>query len=1518
MEKQKRWQLYIILAVVFLTIYNILPTVFFYTKPLKKGIDQQEGLQVAKSIAERVNGLEGFTLSWLKAQSKNLGLKPVSITLDPEDSKLAKVTFRTAKDASIFANSLYRAGNLIPFVPAQLSADPRSFEEGATSVIVQRKIGVHFNPEDLGSYFHYIPKMNSDGEITKEYRALVNDRVLQLALGLGGESKPARVLTTIAADQSSDDEVMHLARSIVEYENAFGDQNPITKRYFASFTQIQNASQRANLIQKFSAKLETLSQKNSKEITSLKEEQSKLQSEGKFLTPMQQQKLEVFESQKEILDAAFAIVKRNSSVFSQGLAPLDPEVILKTLNADVMGQEKVQKIVLGDRNPFVSSLEINWGTEQINLILQPDVAKIRARDSKKELEVLQLEKLNQFLFNEIAAVSRSSDETITPALDHFGIALNKLTNSSALLTLDFGALGAAQSKNLKHLLSTSWHPTDVDLTASNYPVYSWQEFEKLPAQDQKLGLVIYAPSMEKTTEEGFRGGSFYVIARGLNTIKQKYQDLPQSPEKTAFEKDFRALQDLLRQSGFIGYSAASVDLPAKYQNDYIFELDDYYSYLLAATREDFVVKGSKKLAFLEFTDVQQRILTLNKIETQMHEDLLKWRDEYRAARVNIDPNARYDVPAPTQNVLWDNFKLSFKKYFRGDERKILKWGLDLSGGKTVRVGLKDQNGQPITNEDDLSQAVNELYRRVNRLGVSEVGIRTEGPTIVLDFPGSQGLSAADLIQASSMHFHVVNEKFSTHNGVLAEAVDAFLDEIWNEAIITNRTDSDSLNEIAWQHLGGDIKNPGEFKPRSSHARLLYDNGLRFAGPKSASRSSSFDDTLSAITIFRGKDYSEWQGQTYPLLIIFRNYALEGANLNDVQTGYDPSEGNILYFGVRGSYVNRSGEKINPRDDFYAWTSRFSEEKIVNTPLEPITQGRGWRMAVVLNGTVISSPVLNSPLRDNARISGHFSQREINQLAADLKAGSLSFTPHILSEENISPDLGKEQRTQGILAAFFGLALVIAAMCTYYRFGGVVASIAVLFNLLIIWGVLQNLGAALTLPSIAGVILALGMAVDANVLVFERIREEFAISKRLPSAIQAGYKKAFSAIVDSNLTTILAAVILLNFDSGPIKGLALTLIIGIISSMFTALFMTRFFFAGWVQNPKNKELKMLRLFKETRIDFLSKSRVAITLSVILIALGAFFFFKGRETIFGMDFTGGYALTLDLKEKPGVDYRLAAESALVKAGAAPSDFHIQELNRPNQLRIQLGTGLEQSGKPFFGIDEKPAVQKPLFAYQENARIVWIVDALAQDGLNLSEASLPQLNLHWTAMSGQLSDRMRNEAFLGLALALVGILIYITFRFEFKYAISATIGLVHDILITLGVLAIAHFFFEGVRIDLQVIAALMTIVGYSLNDTIIIFDRIREDLRVMRKMSFGEIINHALNATLSRTVMTSGTTLLVLLALVFFGGSSIFSFALIMTVGIAIGTLSSLYVAAPMLLYFHRREVSKKEESTSANTI
>ena len=1497
MEKQKRWQFFLILTVIILTLYNILPTIFYYTKPLKDPITVERAKEVSTSIVARVNDLESDSIAWLQSFSKMLGLKPASIQTNSTDPGLIDITFKNAQDATLFKRFLPRAGTMIPFVPSQLSLD--ATQDQSEKVTVVRQVGVNLDPADIDRLFVYSPTLESDGKIAPFYRDLVNDRVTQLALAFGGPSKLAQQMGSIlqnGSDTRYDDALITVAKEIVDADQTFGKENGILKRYFSTLAQNEQQNPE-ELIQKFTTRADSLKTRLTTQIDALKENKG-----------AQPQSLALLENQRNALEKAGAILRKRSTEIKASLKPLTAADVQKELKKPIDNDQK-QVISLQGRDPFIEALVIDWANGKMGIRFYPDAEKIRSSGETTETQALLKDKLNQYVINDIARTTRLTDENLTPDEDSFSVQLNPLTGTTSVLALDLGQLAQIQSKQLQGQLEQGWTPTHADLVRDSYPVTDYKSFKKLKAEEQKLGLVVYAPALyDETPPAGFRNGSIYVIAKGLDPLIQKYRSAPEAAENQQLVQDINQLQQILQQNNFIGYPGSSFGIAPEFAKDYIFELDDYYSNLLAATRENFTVKGSKRYAVLDFSDVEQRILTWNKIQDQMQQDLLKWKDEYSKAQVNLDVTSHYLVPPPTKNVYWENTKLSFKKYFKGDERKVLKWGLDLSGGKTVRIGLRDQNGKSVTNPEDLKQAVNELYTRVNKMGVSERTIRIEGSNIILDFPGSQGLSASELVKASAMYFHIVNEKFGPENASLKEAVNQFLQDIWNEAVVTNRKDVDSINEIAWQHLGSETGNT-ETRPRSDYAKILWDNGLRLPNPKDKAISSAYNDTLSSIGILRGNDFSEWGGQSHPLIVLFHNFALEGSNLNNVQVGYDPSQGNLLTFGVKSSYEGaRSG---NPRDDLYTWTSQFAEDKIAGTPKETYSNGNGWGMAVVLNGTIISKPSLKAALRDGGSISGRFSQREINQLAADLKAGSLSFTPRILSEQNVSPELGQEERNSGIFASLVALALVVAAMVGYYHFAGIVASAAVLFNILIMWGVLQNLDAALTLPGIAGIVLTIGMAVDANVLVFERVREEFKASGRIASAIQAGYRKAFSAIVDSNITTIIAALILIQFDSGPIKGFAVTLIIGILSSMFTALFMTRYFFAGWVQNPEHKTLNMSQFFGATNFDFIAQTKKAVIASLIVMLAGGALFFSQIKTMFGMDFTGGYSLVVDLAEKPHhPNYRIEAGNALLEHGATANDFQIRELSRPNQLRIQLGTGMEEKGHPFYQMPEEITEGKFAANYERNPRINWVVNALSDTGLQIQKTQLDTLDRDWTVMSGQFSDAMRTNAIMGLAIALLAILLYITFRFEFKYAVGAVVGLVHDVIITLGILALFHWLGFPVQIDLQVVGAIMTIIGYSLNDTIIVFDRIREDLRMMRKMKFTDVVNHALNVTLSRTIMTSGTTLLVLLALVLLGGKSIFAFSLVMMIGVLVGTLSSLFIAAPVLIWVHDREEAREE--------
>lgn len=1512
MEKQKRWQFFLIISVIVLTIYNILPTVFYYTKPLDKFITLSQAEKIGKQAINRVNELENQSLEWIESFSKLLSIKPTSISLDKDNSQLIHVNFKTPEDADLFKAHLPRAGALIPFAPAQLSLSQLKEEIGAKTVTVLRTIPVHFEETKTTDYFTFSKQFNEDGSLTPLYQKILNDRLVQLGLAIGGSSENAQLISAIlhTEDEARKEEfLLAIANNVNSYTQVFGESSSVAKRYFSSFTQ-GSFEDKKEALETLVRNFDSFKNHIRVERLQIQDKEKTLKETDSFLEITEQQRLEFLQRRENLLSVATTFIKKHLSDFSLGNTPWSYQNVLDKIEKSYHTGEKYQVIKVGIQHPLIESFTLDLLDKKIQISLHSDVQKLKlSLESDKEKSYLK-DQLEQLVYNELARISRESREIIQPVKDNFEIALSSLANSESFLALDLGTIATTEGSQVYQLISNYWQPKHQDLKREVFPIWDYATYERLPAKDKKLGLVIYTPStISEAPPQGFRTNSIYVIAKGVDQLIKKFENNPNSPQAKEFLEDFNALRHLLKNKGYYGYPGNTYPLSSSFAKDYIFESEDFYSTILSAMREDFRVFGTRKYATLEFTNVKQRIYALNQIENKIHEDLLKWRDEYQSAQVNPNLNSKYDVPKPTTSPLWSNFVLSFNKYFRGDERKILHWGLDLSGGKTVQIELRDQNNRKVTNAADLTQGINELYNRVNKMGISEVGIRQEGSNITLDFPGAQGLSATELVKASSMYFNIVNEKFTPNNTELADVVNRFLQDVWNEAVVTNKKDVESINRIAWKHLYGESLDPDLIQPRSDAAKTLYEQGLRLPIAEEVGISNQFNDIYSKIAVIRGNNFTEWFNQTHPLLIVFNNYALEGSNLNNVHSSYDPTKGNFLSFEVKSSQVLRDGQKVNPRADLYAWTSTYSKEKIAGTLAENVSKGRGWRMAVILNGTIISAPTLDSALKESAMITGSFTQREVNKLEADLKAGSLTFSPTILSEKNVSPELGIKERFQGIFATVIALILIVGAMVGYYRFAGIIASVALLFNLLIMWATLQNIQATMTLAGIAGIILAMGMAVDANVLVFERIREDFKATGRLASAIQTGYRKSFSAIIDSNLTTIIAALILLHFDSGPIKGFAVTIIIGIISSMFTALFMTRYFFTGWVQNPKHKVLKMAEFIKSTNFNFLKFGKISLIISVVVTLVGGLAAVTTRHSIFGMDFTGGFSLSLELNPLKDGNYRYQVEKALEAKGLSSHDFQVRELSPSNHVRIFLGKNLEQPGHPFYGLPIETD-QEVTYPYQNNPRIMWIVSVLQAQNLTLTSSSEAQLATHWTNISGQISDNMRNNALYGLVIALICILLYITVRFEFKYAIAATVGLAHDVLITIGTVCILHVLRVPLQIELNTIAALMAIIGYSLNDTIIVFDRIRDDLKSFRKMSFKDVVNHALNVTLSRTLMTSGTTVLVLLALVCLGGSTIFGFALVMTIGIVYGTLSSLFIAAPLLYYLQRREAAREE--------
>ncbi|MBN1915202.1 MAG: protein translocase subunit SecD [Parachlamydiales bacterium] len=1502
MQKKKTWQFILILSVLILTVYNILPTIFYYSKPLHKPIGQKQANTIAFSIAERINSLEEESIRWIRNYCSLLKVAPLSIECSKENPLLIEVNFSKEADAAKLSKYMPQAGVLIPFVPSQLSLAPIVTSD-TKKIILQRKIGIHFDTKQNDEYFSFSFKKTPNGEISDLYQKVTLDRMAQIAIAIGGISQPALMIETVLENPNTslaEDLTLALAQDLHDFTKVFPKNSSIAQRYFATFTQgdIKNKSDRFS---SFITVLDQLKDKVRMEKASLNHQKNDF---------VDSQKLQLLDHKLQLLTDTLALCNEYKSIFMKGQIPWSFNALRSELDFlfHKDPSEKILTLTVGDKNPFIATIALDWTNETISLALHDDLITAQETFTRNAQD-----QYDQLLINEIALITQNTDEHILSKGTTFSVSLPTLTGSKSFLTLDLAKIAEQQTKRIMNAILSGWHPKHDELSTQNFPIYDYTTYSTLPPEKKTLCLVVYTPSIHTSIPlPGTRPNSIYVIAKGLDRIIKKYEAHPDTPLAQAFLEDFKKLQNLLTQNGFIGFAGSSPYLFSDFKNDFIFEKGDYYQTILAATRENFQVFGTKKYAMLEFSDLEQRILTLNKIESAIHEDLLKAKDEYHSAQVSLNPERRLEVPPPIRSVFWDNISLSLRKYFRGDERKILHWGLDLSGGKTVLIELRDNNNKVVTNEADLKQGVNELYQRVNKMGISEVTIQTVNNSIILDFPGSQNFSAVDLIQASSMYFHIVNEKFGPNNTDLAVHVNRFLQEIWNEAVVTNRKDSESINRIAWKHLYGDPLNADVIQPRSASAKILYDHGLRLASPFEEKPSSLFDDSLSKIGLLRGDDFSQWGGQTHPLMIVFYNFTLEGTNLTNIQSAYDPSRGNFLRFDVRGSYTTDSKEKMNPRTVLYEWTSRFAKTKISQTPLEAYGHGKGWRMAVILNNYIVSAPHLEDAVSDSATITGSFTMREINRLVADLKAGSLSFTPQILSEKNVSPELGKSERAKGIIATIVAFFLVVVAMIGYYRFAGMIATVAVFINLLIIWATLQNLQATLSLAGIAGVILTVGMAVDANVLVFERIKEESKLSQRLSAVLQAGYQKAFSAIADSNITTIIAALILLHFDAGPIKGFAITLIIGIASSMFTALFMTRYFFTKWAENPQHKKLNMHDWIKGSNFNFLKAAKFVIFGSIIMIFLGSITALHQKSHLLGMDFTGGYSLSVEITPTEDHDYRRKVENALTKAGASSNNIQVRELTPKNNLRIYLAKGMNESGQPFYEMPLEEENENILYPYENNPRIVWVIQALQRAEIDIEPSSLAKLDTSWTAISGKMSQTMRSHATWGLLLALIAVLIYLTVRFEWKYSISAIICLVHDVVITLATIAILNYFGAPLQIELNTVAALMTIIGYSLNDTIIIFDRIREDVDVMRKTSFTEVINRSLNITLSRTTITSLTTLLVLLALVILGGSTIFSFAFVMTLGVIYGTLSSIFIASPLMLFFHRLKEKKEQRA------
>jgi SecD/SecF fusion protein len=542
---------------------------------------------------------------------------------------------------------------------------------------------------------------------------------------------------------------------------------------------------------------------------------------------------------------------------------------------------------------------------------------------------------------------------------------------------------------------------------------------------------------------------------------------------------------------------------------------------------------------------------------------------------------------------------------------------------------------------------------------------------------------------------------------------------------------------------------------------------------------------------------------------------------------------------------------------------------------------GQFLCIVLDGELQSVARINEEIPNGrVSISGDFSDQEAFNLANVLE-NPLKTPVHIMGQEDVDPTLGRDSIRSGMKASIYGVLAVAAFMVLYYLLAGAVADVALILNIIILVGVMCSIGTTFTLPGIAGLVLTVGMAVDANVLIFERIREESAKGKSLKGALQAGYDRAFGTIFDSHVTTLISSLILVWMGTGSVKGFGVSLTIGVAASLFTALVVTRLIFDWLINKNVITSLRMNHLIRVTNLDFMKLAIPAFVASWILIIAGNSYgiFVRGHDVL-GVEFAGGETVRFAFDQ----GQRIKEEQIRATAQSASGG----DVLVAYQHNISTSTDTLLVTVRDFG-DNKGSTVDP----GEK-----VTSALSQA---YPQAKFQKLSEN--RVGPTVGEEIRETAILSSLLAMFGILVYVAFRYEFSFAVGAVVAIIHDVLMTLG-----WYFLAGRELNATTVAAVLTIIGFSINDTIVIFDRIREDLRLGVRGTFREVMNQALNQTLSRTIITSGTVFLATLSLFIFGGGPINDFAFTFLVGILTGTYSSIYIASALVLWWHKGQRPK----------
>ncbi len=528
-----------------------------------------------------------------------------------------------------------------------------------------------------------------------------------------------------------------------------------------------------------------------------------------------------------------------------------------------------------------------------------------------------------------------------------------------------------------------------------------------------------------------------------------------------------------------------------------------------------------------------------------------------------------------------------------------------------------------------------------------------------------------------------------------------------------------------------------------------------------------------------------------------------------------------------------------------------------------------RLAIVLDGVVRSAPVIRERIGGGrAQITGSFTHEEASDLAIVLRAGALPAPINIVQNVTVGPSLGRDSIRHGIYAGIFGAASVFIFMVIYYMFSGFIADIAIVLNLIFLLAVLALFQATLTLPGIAGIILTIGMGVDSNVLIFERMREERALGKPLKAYIDGGYDKAFWTIVDAHVTTLITALALFLFGTGPIKGFAVTLSAGIVINLFTSIFGTRIVYDWMLAKRSLTKLRFLQIINKTHIRFIRLRNIAFICSGALVILGLIGFvqiMRGSANL-GVDFSGGTMIQYRADRPFALD---RVRKALAEAGI--KGYTLQKVIGEHVLIVKV------------------------------RRVAKTVGTIEKRITKALKKGLPEVHFLMQSkaeIGSAVSHELRHKAIIAILISLAGIVSYLAFRFNLSFGVAATIATFHDVLVVLGILYITNK-----EITLLTITALLTLAGYSLTDTVVVFDRIRENIKRYKKLSFSEIIDSSINEMLARTMITSLTTLMVVVSIFLFGGVVIHNFALTLMLGIIVGTYSSTFVASPIVYLWHK---------------